>query len=100
MDHYNVNFTPQALADLDQIYTYISYALLEPQTASRLLNRIENAVLSLEQMPYRCPERSRGIYAYQGYRQLLVEGYTVIFRVDENEKKVLIVTVRYSRSKF
>ena len=62
--------------------------------------RIEDAILSLEQLPQRCPERRRGVYAHCGYRQLLVDNYCVVFRVDENEKQVIVVTVRYSPSEF
>ncbi|MCI8891665.1 MAG: type II toxin-antitoxin system RelE/ParE family toxin, partial [Eubacterium sp.] len=35
-----------------------------------------------------------------GYRQLLVENYTVIYRIDEAKKQVIIVTVRYSPGNF
>ena len=51
-------------------------------------------------MPYRCPERRTGVYANKGYRQLFIKHYTVIYRVDEESKTVLIVTVRYSPSQF
>ena len=47
----------RALRDLDGIYDYIANTLLEPGTARDLSERIENAILSLEMMPYRCPER-------------------------------------------
>ena len=73
---------------------------VEPGTALKLVERIENAIFSLETMPYRCPERRRGAYAYRGYRQLLVENYTVIYRIQESEKQVIVVTVRYSSSEF
>ncbi len=51
-------------------------------------------------MPYRCPERKRGVYANRGYRQLFVENYTAVFRIDEVKKTVIVVTVRYSPSEF
>lgn len=100
MDKYSVKLLSRALRDLDQIYTYISKRLLEPETALKLVDLIEHEIFSLEQMPSRCPERRHGAYANQGYRQLLVKNYTVIFRIDDAEKQVVIVTVRYSRSQF
>lgn len=100
MDKYSVVLTSRALRDLDGIYAYISGELLEPETARKLLDTIESEILSLEQMPNRCPERRRGVYAGRGYRQLLVGNYTAIFRVDERKKQVVIVTVRYSKSSF
>ena len=90
----------RALQDLDGIYDYIAHTLLEPGTALSLVGRIEEAILSLETMPYRCPERKRGAYANQGYLQLFVENYTAIFRIDETKKTVIVVTVCYSPSEF
>lgn len=100
MDKYNVKLSGRALRDLDGIYDYIAKTLLEPETALNLVAQIENAIFSLENMPNRCPERKRGIYAKLGYRQLFVGNYTVIFRINEEEKQVIVVTVRYSLSQF
>ena len=100
MDNYSVKLMSRALRDLDKIYDYIAHTLVEPGTALKLAERIENAIFSLETMPYLSPERRRGAYAYRGYRQLLVENYTVIYRIQESEKQVIVVTVRYSSSEF
>lgn len=100
MDKYRVKLMSRAVRDLDGIYEYIANTLLEPETALNLVNQIENAILSLETMPYRCPERKRGSYANRGYRQLFVENYTAVFRIDEVKKMVVVVTVRYSPSEF
>ena len=59
MDKYSVKLMSRALRDLDGIYDYIAHTLLEPGTALNLVGRIESAILSLEAMPYRCPERKR-----------------------------------------
>lgn len=83
--------------DLDSIYAYIANTLLEPETASHLVDTLEDGILSLERLPYRYPERKVGVYANRGYRQLLIQNYTVIYRVIESEKTVVIVTVCYSR---
>ena len=100
MDKYTVKLMSRALRDLDDIYDYISHTLLEPGMALNLVDRIEGAILSLETMPFRCPERKQGAYANRGYRQLFVENYTAVFRIDEAKKTVIVVTIRYSPSKF
>ena len=99
-EQYQVMLVERALRDLDGIYQYIAQNLLEPGTALNLVNEIESEILSLNQFPNRCPPRKSGAYANKGYRQLFVKNYTVIFRVDEAEKKVVVVTVRYSASQF
>jgi mRNA-degrading endonuclease RelE of RelBE toxin-antitoxin system len=65
-----------------------------------LIEKIENAILGLDTMPHRCPMRKIGVYANKGYRQLFVGNYTVIFRIDEERRYVLVVTVKYSFSQF
>ena len=90
----------RACRDLDGIYEYIASTLLEPSIALRIVGDIEAAILSLDIMPHRCPERKVGAYAYQGYRQLFVGNYTVLFRINEDSKLVMVVTIRYSPSQF
>jgi plasmid stabilization system protein ParE len=65
-----------------------------------MIDTLEDEILSLETMPYRCSERRRGIYAGKGYRQLFVKNYAVVFRIEETTKTVIVVTVRYSPSDF
>ena len=100
MDKYNVSLTSRALRDLDDIYVYIAQTLLVPETAIALVEKIEKEILSLEEMPYRFPERKTGAYANKGYRQLFVGNYTVIYRIDEKRRQVIVITIRYSPSQF
>ena len=100
MDKYSVKLMSRALRDLDGIYDYIAHTLLKPGTHLNQVGRIEDAILSLETIPYRCPERKRGAYANRGYRQLFVENYTAVFLIDEATKTVIVVTVCYSPSEF
>lgn len=98
MEQYEVLLSPKALRNLDAIYAYVAHELLAEGTAEALIDALEAGIFSLEQMPYRCPERTVGAYANRGYRQLLVKNYTIIYRIQEKQKKVIIVTVVYSRS--
>ena len=100
MEHYEVFLSPKALRDLDAIYAYVAEVLLEQKTAAELIDELENGILSLEQMPYRCAERKVGAYGNRGYRQLFIRNYTVIYRIDEENRHVIVVTVVYSRRDF
>ena len=100
MDKYDVSLTSRALRDLDDIYVYIAQTLLVPETALGMVDKIEKEILSLEEMPYRFPERKTGAYANKGYRQLFVGNYTVIYRIDEKRRQVIVITIRYSPSQF
>jgi len=99
-DVYAIKISDRALRDLDGIYAHIASTLLVPETALKLVEEIEASIFSLDTFPQRCPERKIGTYANRGYRQLFVGNYTVLFRIDETKKWVIIVTVRYSPSQF
>ena len=98
MSSYRVKISPQAYEELDGIYKYIATNLSIPTASINLVNEIETAILSLDEMPYRGATRKIGRYANAGYRQLFVENYTIVYRIDEDKKLVIIVTVRYTPS--
>ena len=97
---YAVKIYPRAYRDLDGIYSYIAKNLMAQETAENLLASLEDAIFSLEQFPERESVRRIGSYANQGYRQLSVKNYTIIYRVHKERQEVHVVTVRYSRSQF
>lgn len=100
MDKYSVKLLSAAYRDLDDIYVYIATELQAEQLAMNLIDKLEEAIFSLEVTPYRGAKRRVGAYANKGYRQLFVENFTVVYRIDEAKKQVIIVTVRYSQSDF
>lgn len=86
--------------DLDDIERYIANELEESATALNLIEEIENAILSLEMFPQRGALRKIGRYEGKGYRQIFVKNYTIIYRIDEVRKWVIVVTVRHNPSEF
>jgi toxin ParE1/3/4 len=100
LDKYVIKLLSRAYRDLDGIYAYVAKTLLEPSAAQKLLNALEEAIIGLEELPQRGTLRKNGASADKGYRQLFVKNFIVIYRVDEAEKQVVIVTVRYSKSQF
>ena len=100
MDKYIVKISPRAFEDLNQIYEYIASEIKAPDTALALIDLIEAEILSLNELPYRGAERKVGIYANRGYRQLFVKNYTLVYRIEEASKTVIVITVRYSPSNF
>ena len=100
VDVYKVSMYNRAYRDLDGIYEYIAKTLIKPGVALNLIDEIETAILSLDIMPHRCPERKTGAYGNKGYRQLFVGNYTALFRIEEKSKLVKVITIRYSSSQF
>ena len=100
MDKYKIKLTPRTVQDLDGIYRYIAEKIKEPEIANNLIDTLEDAMDSLEMFPNRGAERKNGAYASKGYRQLFVKNFTIVYRVDEGHKQVIVLTVRYSMSSF
>lgn len=100
MDKYSVFISPQAYRDIDATYEYIRTELFAEKAALDLVDAIEEAILSLETLPERGAERKIGIYADKCYRQLFVNNYTIVYRVDNTSKVVMIITVKYSHQNF
>lgn len=95
MDEYKVKVNPRAIRELDHIYEYIANEKLDLENAKKQVERIKKAVLSLSTFPQSHQERNEGRYAGKGYRQLLIDNYIAIFRIDELNKTVYVVTIQY-----
>lgn len=95
LDKYKVKINPKAIRDLDNIYQYIANEKLSPENAKGQVDRIKKAILNLDTFPQSHQDRNEGRYAERDYRQLLIDNYIVIFRIDENCKIVYVVTVQY-----
>ena len=95
LDNYKVKINPRAVRDLDNIFAYIAFDKLSPQNARGQVERIKTSILSLRLFPYSHQEREEGRFANMGYRQLIIDNYIVIYRIDEAEKTVYVITIQY-----
>lgn len=95
MDKYKVKVSPRAIRELNNIYEYIANEKLAFENAKGQVDRIKKAILNLDTFPQSHQERNEGRYAGKGYRQLLVDNYIAIFRIDETCKTVYVVTIQY-----
>lgn len=95
MDKYEVMLYPRAYRDIDEIYAYIALEKLAPENAQGQTDRIWDAIESLETFPQSHQDRMVGRFAGKGYKQLLIDNYIAIFKIDEATKTVYVVTVQY-----
>lgn len=95
LDKYKVKINPKAIRELDSIYNYIAYEKLSSENAKGQVGRIKRAILNLSTFPESHQERNEGRYAGKGYRQLLIDNYIAIFRIDEVSKTVYVITIQY-----
>lgn len=95
MDKYEVRLYLKAYRDLDEIFSYIALEKLSPENAKGQTDRIREALADLDTFPQSHQDRTEGKYAGKGYKQLLIDNYMAIFKIDEAKKIVNIVTIQY-----
>jgi toxin ParE1/3/4 len=97
MSSYNIVITEAAQRDLLDIFDYIAFELLEPESASRLLSKIKLKVKSLEEFPERNNIISELKYEAQNIRWCLIENYVIFYQVSEIQNQVFILRVLYRK---
>ena len=97
MDSYQINYSEEAVQDLQEIFEYISVDLMEPQTARSQVKRIREKIRSLDVFPERCKAVDWEPWDKQGIRQMPVDNFVVYFLIYDKEKAVQIVRIFYGK---
>jgi toxin ParE1/3/4 len=87
---YTVEWTEVALADLDDVVSFIERE--NPLTAENVLKRLESAARTLEPHPLRgriVPELAR--FEIRLYRELVVRPWRILYRLGEGRVFVLAI---------
>ena len=90
-----IRFTPQAVADLDEIKRYISEELFNPQAAADLLAHIFEKIRTLASLPQTGARLRTDIPILKNYRFIPCKNYIVFYRTEE--KFVSIIRILYAR---
>jgi len=98
MAKYRVDVSEPAENDLRDIVRYISAQLSAPMTALKMMDTIEEAIITgLAVIPQKCPLVTDERLAMMGYRKLLVKNYIIFFTIDEKSKVVDVERILYAR---
>lgn len=97
MDKYEVKITPQASAQMLEIFSYISGTLKEPVAAERLLNELQKSILSLDTMPKRVALAEEEPWRGYGVHKMPVKNFLVYFWINDELKEVHIIAVIYGK---
>ncbi len=96
MKQYTVQITDKALADMEEIYTYIAEQLLAPENAIGQYNRIAEAIQNLNVFPERVRIMESEPEHAMGLRQLPIDNFSVFYVIEDN--RVVVTRVLYSAS--
>ena len=100
MDKYKVLLYPRAYRDIEDIYSYSVLEKMAPENAQGQTNRIWEVLKKLELFPESHQDRLVGRYADKGYKQLMIDNYIAIYRIEKETKKVFVVTIQYQGRNF
>lgn len=97
LETYKIIIERPAQVDLEEILDYIALVLREKRSAERIYKAIKDEIISLAELPFRCPLLRKEPYRSIGVRRLLVESYAAFYTVDEENKAVHILRILYNR---
>ena len=87
---------PSAENDLNSIVDYITFELHNPEAANGLLDDVEEAYDTLETLPSSFPLCDDAYLRANGYRQVSIKNYLMIYRVEEVDDIVRILHFYHS----
>ncbi len=92
---FKIRFTPQAIADLEEIKRYISVDLFNPQAAAELVELVFEKIRTLASLPQTGARLRTDISILKTYRFLPCKNYLVFYRAEE--KFVSVIRILYAR---
>ncbi len=97
---YKIVRTDKADEQLREIIFYIADDSGSIDIALNYLDKIENAIIRLEEFPMSGIEPRYSILRKQGYKVLIVERHLVFYKVNESEKIVTIYAIVDGRREY
>ena len=92
---YKIELTKQAEDDLRNIFEYIAYPLLEPESATKTLERVENSILSLRELPNRFKVYENELWNRRNLRLMPVDNFLVFYISTVEDETVTIIRILY-----
>lgn len=93
--NYEVRLTAEVENDLRGIFEYIAFDLQSPQNAAGQLDRLEQSILSLDQMPERFRVYEKEPWHSRNLRIMPVDNYLVFYIPNHEEQTVKVMRVLY-----
>lgn len=94
---YQIFTTEKAEEDLNSIADYLIYKLLAGETALKQIGRIEQAVMSLEEMPERYRIYDKEPWKEKNLRLMGIDNYLVFYIIDNDNKTVTVIRIMYGK---
>lgn len=96
-NEYEVKITRHALEQMRVIAHYISYDLMAPEVAEKLLDDLKSEIMKLAILPKRHSLIEEQPWKSEGVRKIAVKNFLVYYWVDDEHNTVQVTAVIYSR---
>ena len=93
--NYEIRLTTEAENDLRGIFEYIAFDLQSVQNAAGQLDRLEQGIASLDQMPERFRAYGKEPWRSRNLRIMPVDNYLVFYIPDHEKQTVTVMRVMY-----
>ena len=97
---YHVNLTESARNDMFQIASFIMTDSGFKETALEYIQKLEVGILSLKNYPERGSIPRYKILRLQGYRILMIESHLVFYKINDQNKKVIVYRILHQKSAY
>ncbi len=95
-EKYNVIYSPEALDDLETIYTYIAFELQAGQAAQNQVSGIRDHIRKLDTFPESFAIVDWEPWQSAGMHKLPIDNYVVYYLVDASILTVTIIRIFYA----
>ena len=95
MTRYETAISCQAEQDLREIFEYIAFELLAPESANSQLTRLERAIGKLETFPEKHRQYAKEPWKSRNLRVMPVDDYCVFYIPDKEEMTATVIRVIY-----
>lgn len=92
---YSVIYSPDALEDLKDIYSYIAFELRVPDTAQKQVNHIREKVRSLDFMPARYSLVDWEPWQSLKMHKIPIDNFVVYYTVNDDIHTVTVIRIFY-----
>lgn len=97
---YRVNIADAVIIDIAEMSYYYETVLNNPIAAKSLKDRINKAILSLQELPQRNPSLDTLLGFRTGYRYLISASQYLIYRIDDNMETVYVIRMVDGRTNY
>ncbi len=95
-DTYSIMYSPEAMDDLRETYSYIAFVLRTTSTAESQINRIRKEIQSLDFMPSRYMLVDWEPWQSMGMHKVPIDNFVIYYMVDDGKHIVNIVRIFYA----